>query len=50
MTKNKTVIMPQPPYLPDLASADFFLFQKLKTMMKGKCFATIEEIKENSKQ
>ena len=29
LAKNKTVIMPQPPYLPDLASADFFLFPKL---------------------
>ena len=45
--KNKTVIMPQPPYSPDLATADFFLFLKLKTPMKGKRFATIEEIKKN---
>ena len=36
--KNKTVIMPQPPYSPDLASADFSLFPKLKTPMKGKRF------------
>ena len=26
-----------------------FLFPKLKTPMKGKCFATIEKIKEKSK-
>lgn len=50
LAKNKTVIMPQPPYSPDLAPADFFLFPKLKTPMKGKRFATIEEIKEKSKQ
>ena len=50
LTKNKTVIISQPPYSPDQASADFFLFSKLKTPMKGKCFATIEEIKEKSKQ
>ena len=42
--------MHQPPYLLDLAPADFFLFTKLKTAMKGKRFATIEEIKEQSKQ
>ena len=48
--KNKTVIMPQPPYSPDLATADFFLFLKLKTPKKRKRFATIEEIKEKSKQ
>lgn len=50
LAKNKTVIMPQPPNSPDLASADFFLFPKLKTPMKGKRFDTIEEIKEKSKQ
>ena len=50
LEKNKTVIMPQPPYSPDLAPAEFFLFPKLKTTMKGKRFATIEEIKEKSKQ
>ena len=48
--KHKTVNMSQPPYSPDLAPADFFLFSKLKTAMKGKRFATIEEIKEKSKQ
>ena len=48
--KNKTVIMPQPPCTPDLAHVDLFLFIKLKTPMKGKHFATIEEIQEKSKQ
>ena len=42
--------MPQQPYSPDLTPADFFLFPKLKTPMRGKRFATIEEIKEKSKQ
>ena len=50
LAKNKTVIMPQPPYSPDLARADFFLFPKLKTPMKGKHFATIGEINEKLKQ
>ena len=49
LAKNKQII-PQPPYSPDLAPADFFLFSKLMTLMKGKRFATIEEIKEKSKQ
>ena len=40
--------MPQPPYSSDLVPVDFFLFRKLKTPMKGKLFATIEEIKEKS--
>ena len=42
VTINKAVIMPQPPYLPDLIPADFFLFPKLKVPMKRKYFATIE--------
>ena len=42
--------MPQQPYSTDLALADIFLLPKLKTPMKGKRFATIEEIKEKSKQ
>ena len=42
--------MPQPLYPPDLASADAFLYPKLKTPMKGKRFAMIGEIKEKSKQ
>ena len=51
LDKNQTAIMPQLPYSPDLVPADFNLFPKLKMKpMKGKRFATIEEIKENSKQ
>ena len=46
LAKSKTVIMPHLPYLPDLFPSDLFLFPKLKTTMKGKRFATIEEIKE----
>ena len=49
MAKNKTVIMFQPPYSPDLTPADSFVFPKLKTPKKGKHFATIDEIKEQSK-
>ncbi|XP_018355926.1 PREDICTED: putative uncharacterized protein FLJ37770 [Trachymyrmex septentrionalis] len=35
LAKNNTIIMPQPPYSPDLAPCDFFLFPKLKRPMKG---------------
>jgi hypothetical protein len=41
---------PQPPYWPDLAPADFFLFLKLKSTLKGRRFDTIEEIKGNSQR
>ena len=48
--KNKTVIMAQPPYLSELAPADLFFFPKLKTTMKRKHFAALEERKKILKQ
>ncbi|EGI59805.1 FLJ37770-like protein, partial [Acromyrmex echinatior] len=50
LAKNNTLMMPQPPYSPDLAPCDFFLFLKLKRPMKGRRYATIEEIKTASKE
>jgi len=47
-TKHETTVVPQPPYSPDLAPADFFLFPKWKSSLKGCRFQTVEEIKENS--
>jgi transposase len=37
-----------PPFSPDFAPAEFFLFPKLKTTLKGCRFQTTEEIKENA--
>jgi len=48
LTKHETTVVPQPPYSPDLAPEDFFLFLKLKSSLKGRQFQTIEEIEENS--
>jgi hypothetical protein len=31
-------VLPQPPYSPDLGPADFFLFPKLKSTLKGRWF------------
>ena len=45
---NATTVLPQPPYSPDLAPADFFLFPKLKSTLKGRRFESIEAIKTNS--
>jgi hypothetical protein len=39
---HETTVLPQMPYSTDLAPADFFIFQKLKSTLKG------EEIMENS--
>ncbi|UYV72913.1 hypothetical protein LAZ67_10001149 [Cordylochernes scorpioides] len=43
-------MMPQPPYSPDLAPCDFFLFPNLKRPMKGRRYATLDEIKTASKE
>jgi histone-lysine N-methyltransferase SETMAR len=48
LAKHQTYVVPHPPYSPDLAPADFFLFPKLKTTLKGRRFQTIEEIQENA--
>jgi transposase len=46
LAKHETVV-PQPPYSPDLAPVDFFLFAKLKSTLKGCRFQTIKETEEN---
>ena len=33
---KKVTVLPHPPYSPDLAPADFFLFPKLKRMLSGR--------------
>jgi len=48
LAKYQTSVVPHPPNIPDLAPADFFLFPKLKTTLKGRRFQTIEGIRENA--
>ena len=48
LTKHETTVVAQPPYSPDLAPAEFFLFPKLNSSIKGRRFQTVEEIEENS--
>jgi transposase len=48
LVKNETTVVPQPTYSPDLAPADFFLFPKLKSTLKGRHFDTFDEIQKNS--
>ncbi|UYV85110.1 hypothetical protein LAZ67_X004608 [Cordylochernes scorpioides] len=47
---HSTSVFPQPPYSPDLAPCDFFLFGKLKKKLKDRKFQSIEEIKVESKK
>jgi histone-lysine N-methyltransferase SETMAR len=48
LTKHNVTTIPHPPYSPDLAPCDFFLFPKLKSTMKGRRFQTIDDIQVNT--
>jgi len=43
MTSLKFTVVPHPPYSPDLAPSDFWLFPKLKEMLKGQHFSSDAE-------
>jgi hypothetical protein len=47
LAKHGTAHLQQPPYSPDLASCDFFLFPRLKKVLKGHRFAAAEDNKRN---
>lgn len=48
LTKNDMTPVPHPPYSPDLAPCDFFLFPRMKREMKGKRFADVAEVKKKT--
>jgi len=48
LVKHRITQVCQPPYSPDLAPCDFWLFLKLKLPLKGRRFQTANEIKENA--
>ncbi|BFZ21096.1 hypothetical protein BsWGS_24135 [Bradybaena similaris] len=48
LAKHKIPQVRQPPYSPDLAPCDFFLFPKIKSHLKGRRFQDVGEIKENA--
>jgi hypothetical protein len=45
---NNVVIIPHPPYLPDLAPCDSALFRKWKMKMNGRHFETVSYIQKGS--
>jgi histone-lysine N-methyltransferase SETMAR len=47
LAKHGVVEISHPPYSPDLAPADLFLFPTVKTALKGKRFQEVEDIKKN---
>ena len=42
LTSKAIDVVPQPLYSPDLTSCDFFIFTKLKIVLKGRHFGTLE--------
>jgi transposase len=48
LAKHQTSVVPHPPYSPDLGPADFLLFLRLKTTLKGHHFQSLEKIQENA--
>jgi len=45
LAKNNMTVIPHPPYSPDLAPCNFFLFHRMKRQMKGEGFADVSEVK-----
>ena len=46
LAKNKVSVLPQPPYSADLAPCNFYLFPKLKIVMKGQCYDDVDAIQQ----
>jgi len=46
--KNNMMVIPHPPYSPDLVPCDFFLFPRIKCQMKGKRFTDVSEVKKKT--
>ena len=44
LAQRKVTVLDHPPYLPDLAPADYFLFSKVKSHLKGHLFNSISDI------
>jgi hypothetical protein len=49
LAKNNIPVMEHPPYSPDLAPCDFFLFPKIKSALKG-TGSSLDAVKVNAKQ
>jgi hypothetical protein len=47
LARKRVTVLHHPSYSPDLAPADFFLFPKLKSQLKGKRFQEISTIQAN---
>jgi hypothetical protein len=50
LAKHKMAVTPHPPYSPDLAPCNFFLFPKMKLKLKGRWINTIEKFHAESQR
>ena len=48
LANHNIPILDHPPYSPDLAPCDFFLFTKVKSALKGTRFESVEAVKEKA--
>jgi hypothetical protein len=44
LAQQKVTVLDHPPYSPDLAPADYFVFRKVKSHLKGRLFDLISDI------
>jgi len=44
LAKKQVAVLSHPPYSPDLAPTDYFLFPKIKMKLKGNCFEDVASI------
>lgn len=47
LARSNIPVVPQPPYSPDLAPCDFFLFRRLESQLKGTHWESVEEFQQH---
>jgi len=50
LAKNKVTISEHPPHSPGLATADFYLFPRIKSATKGRVFCDATDIIKNERK
>ena len=48
LATKQTTVLEHPAYSPDLSSSDFFMFPKIKEILKGRHFDDIDSIRNNT--
>jgi transposase len=48
LASKQITVLEHPPHSPDLAPSDFFLFPKIKEILKGRHFDDIDDIRSNT--